>query len=290
MKRLLADLAVYYLLSEMWVPDKRQKIIKPVVEEKVQINWLFNYNLITQLTSRLRLYINSLVPNHAVYSRLLLEMWKLSKRHSWKQFLLRRKKEQEIYHELLENISEIYLREYRIGHFRVPKTLTFKMRLGAQPFLVKKSFICMRMKNDFHNKRWAATLVLKQRPGWTRKWPIASCKIFQDSLRLDSRYRIPDSLSLKLRFWISVLSRIPDSVSWIPDSKPQNSEFHCKKFQYFIGIRNSLHEENDTTILSKPQLLLHTNYSLCACCYLFCLSGWTRWESRGAGYFQSWRW
>lgn len=38
MKRLLADLAVYYLLSEMWVPDKRQKVIKPVVEEKVQIN------------------------------------------------------------------------------------------------------------------------------------------------------------------------------------------------------------------------------------------------------------
>ena len=25
----------------------------------------------------------------------------------------------------------------RIGHFRVPKTLTFKMRLGAQPFLLK---------------------------------------------------------------------------------------------------------------------------------------------------------
>ena len=23
----------------------------------------------------------------------------------------------------------------KIGHFRVPKTLTFKMRLGAQPFL-----------------------------------------------------------------------------------------------------------------------------------------------------------
>ena len=23
----------------------------------------------------------------------------------------------------------------QIGHFRVPKTLTFKMRLGAQPFL-----------------------------------------------------------------------------------------------------------------------------------------------------------
>ena len=44
--------------------------------------------------------------------------------------------------------------------------------------------------------------------------------------------------------------------SGIPDSKAQDSEFHCKKFQYYIGIRNSLNEENDTTILSKPQLLL----------------------------------
>ena len=34
------------------------------------------------------------------------------------------------------------------------------------------SFICMRMKNDFHVKGWAPTLVLKQRPGGTRKWPI----------------------------------------------------------------------------------------------------------------------
>ena len=34
-----------------------------------------------------------------------------------------------------------------IGHFPVPKTLTFKMWLGAQ---LKMSFICTRMKNDFH--------------------------------------------------------------------------------------------------------------------------------------------
>ena len=40
------------------------------------------------------------------------------------------------------------IKEKLIGHFRVPKTLTFKMRLGAQPF------ICMRMKNDFHIKGW----------------------------------------------------------------------------------------------------------------------------------------
>ena len=41
------------------------------------------------------------------------------------------------------------------------------MRLGAQP-----SFICIRMKNHFHIKGRAPTLVLKQRPGGTQKWPI----------------------------------------------------------------------------------------------------------------------
>ena len=30
------------------------------------------------------------------------------------------------------------------------------------------------MKNDFHMKAWALTLVLKQRPRRTRKWPIGS--------------------------------------------------------------------------------------------------------------------
>ena len=50
-----------------------------------------------------------------------------------------------------------------IGYLRFPKSLTFKM---------KPSFICMRMKNHFHIKSWALKLVLIQRPGGTRKWPI----------------------------------------------------------------------------------------------------------------------
>ena len=44
-------------------------------------------------------------------------------------------------------------------------------------FLVKMSFIFMRMKNEFHIKGWAPTLVLKQRPGGTRKWPIDMCSL-----------------------------------------------------------------------------------------------------------------
>ena len=47
------------------------------------------------------------------------------------------------------------------------------MRPRAQPFLWKcMSFICMRMKHNFHIKGWAPNLVLIQRRGETRKWPI----------------------------------------------------------------------------------------------------------------------
>ena len=44
-----------------------------------------------------------------------------------------------------------------MGLFRVPETLTFKMRPSAQPFKThflseEMSFICMRIKNHFHIK------------------------------------------------------------------------------------------------------------------------------------------
>ena len=64
----------------------------------------------------------------------------------------------------------------QIGHFRVPKTLTFKMRPNAQPFLWKWVLF---EKNDFHINGWAPTLVLKKRPGGTRKWPIRTILFFK---------------------------------------------------------------------------------------------------------------
>ena len=54
----------------------------------------------------------------------------------------------------------------------ISKNPDFQNEARCTTFLVKMSFICMRMKNDFHIKGWAPTLVLKQRPGGTRKWPI----------------------------------------------------------------------------------------------------------------------
>ena len=47
------------------------------------------------------------------------------------------------------------------------------MRPGAHPFLWKcMDFICMTMKNHFHIKGEVFNLVLIQRPGGTKKWPI----------------------------------------------------------------------------------------------------------------------
>ena len=46
----------------------------------------------------------------------------------------------------------------------------------------------------------------------------------------NSRFRIPWSLSVKLGFWIPIVSGIPDSLSCIPDSKDQDFGFHKQKF------------------------------------------------------------
>ena len=46
----------------------------------------------------------------------------------------------------------------------------------------------------------------------------------------NSRFRIPWSLSVKLRFWIPIVSGIPDSLSCIPYSKDQDFGFHKQKF------------------------------------------------------------
>ena len=65
-----------------------------------------------------------------------------------------------------------------IGHFRVPKTLTFKMRLGAQPFFEKMSFICMSMKNDFSPYQRLSTYPhFETDARGTRKWPIGTLKV-----------------------------------------------------------------------------------------------------------------
>ena len=62
-----------------------------------------------------------------------------------------------------------------IGHSRVPKPVTFKLRLGAQPFLWKCVLFAWEWKTISISKPEhlrLPTLVFKQRPGGNRKWPI----------------------------------------------------------------------------------------------------------------------
>ena len=61
---------------------------------------------------------------------------------------------------------------FSIGHFRAPRGLCFKTRVGAQPLLWKSFFILTRIKLFFHKKGCAPSLILKVRGIETRKWPI----------------------------------------------------------------------------------------------------------------------
>ena len=66
----------------------------------------------------------------------------------------------------ISGISHLYM--------RVPKTLTFKMRLCAKPF-IWKLVLCAwnNLKKDYHNNGFTFSLTLKQSWGNShQKWPI----------------------------------------------------------------------------------------------------------------------
>ena len=61
---------------------------------------------------------------------------------------------------------------------------------------------------------------------------LAPCKVIQDSLGfwIPGTAWMADSLSVGLGFWILIVSEIPESLSWVPSSKAQDSRFHKQKF------------------------------------------------------------
>ena len=63
----------------------------------------------------------------------------------------------------------------------------FQNETKCTTFLVKMSFICMRVKNHFYIKGWALSLVLIQRPRGTRKWPIRLIRTLSIPLPLSVR-------------------------------------------------------------------------------------------------------
>ena len=68
----------------------------------------------------------------------------------------------------LESIVDQSLHVVKINRpLQSSKNPHFQNEAKCTTFLVKMSFICMRMKNHFHMKGWALNLVLIQRPGDT---------------------------------------------------------------------------------------------------------------------------
>ena len=58
--------------------------------------------------------------------------------------------------------------------FPSSKKSRFQNEAKCETFVVKKSFICIIIKNHFHINGFALSLALKVRFFGTRKWPIAN--------------------------------------------------------------------------------------------------------------------
>ena len=82
----------------------------------------------------------------------------------------------------------------------------YQNEVRRSTILVEMSFICMRMKNHFHIKGWAPNLVLIQRPGGTRKWPIDGYAVKNLTLSQQINLRALHASSSMI---VSILNYIP---------------------------------------------------------------------------------
>ena len=69
----------------------------------------------------------------------------------------------------------------------------------------------------------------------TVKDDFATCSVMQCKAVLDPGFYAvdPEFHVLELGFRISIVHRIPDSLSWVADSKARDSGFHYQKFPGF---------------------------------------------------------
>ena len=74
------------------------------------------------------------------------------------------------------------------GPFPSSKKSYFQNESKCETFVVKMSFICMRIKTHFHINSFALSLALKVRFFGTRKWPIG--RSFLVSLSISLKYRV----------------------------------------------------------------------------------------------------
>ena len=107
----------------------------------------------------------------------------------------------------------------------------FQNEARCTTFLVEMSFICMRIKNDFHIKGWAPTLVLKQRPGETWKWPNCLCFSqgkfsFQDLSSICPKKRRELENEAGFRKKSSQIHKSPEVTGVIRISRAFNQDFN----------------------------------------------------------------
>ena len=82
-----------------------------------------------------------------------------------KQMMLQLDHERHLKLDAFERVED--LQRQVIGHFRVPKTLTFQNEAKCKTFLGKMSLICKKMQNPFYFNCFERSLILKQRLGAT---------------------------------------------------------------------------------------------------------------------------
>ena len=159
---------------------------------------------------------------------------------------------------LLYSIPRIFMITHNNRPLLSSKNPHFHNEAWCTTFLVKMSFICMRMKNDFHIRGWAPTLVLKQRPGGTRKWPIYYAGFFfwpdisvmrgMLKMNLSPHYRSDKATLLALKLsvnhqigllynWIGKVASLSNSCVRIVSSSVQDGPilltYHSLHFLYY---------------------------------------------------------
>ena len=83
------------------------------------------------------------------------------------------------------------VKRYEIGHFRVPKTLTFKMRLGAQPFLWKWVLFAWKWK----------MISISEAEHLPSFWNRGPGELGNGLLRFIHRHRVNRSVTTNSRSW-----------------------------------------------------------------------------------------
>ena len=121
----------------------------------------------------------------------------------------------------------------------------FQNEAKCTTFLVKMSFICMRIKNHFHIKGWPLNLVLIQRSRGIRNWPIVP------NLLRDHTFSIFLTRDIRIMNWTTkLLKSLRVSPTSFMLQNALTSQAWSWELRKFTKWRSSAHDGSTT-----PQFL-----------------------------------